>query len=387
MAMRIVVCALPTTDRKRLRLEKTIKDLRAQLKQLRADGIALKERIPSGDTRAEKSLRTRLINQIAKIKAEMQLLRVKLDKAKAAHAELDTDTDEVPAAPKFDVPQDYEGFAKDWDVPDTLTEKLLAALGASDKAKNDVLMLLHRHFNSRLFDNRLKRIPVSLYPDTARTRLLGVFRHGSGGTTDTIGINAKLFRDKSLIGQMITVLVHEQCHQAVRQINNEIDVVAGGHGSLWRSWMRKCGLPPDRYASQDTGKTAEEVKQQIMEQKKAQQNTELVRKEAKSIGVESSGPFVPGSVVAFRAGAELIYGVFWSQSLIKGKQMTVIAQVDEHDAVSSTKGWHLDKSRLPIIIVDEDNPRAVSIRKNPAYRVLLAHLNQKSSGEWRGGLF
>lgn len=46
-------------------------------------------------------------------------------------------------------------------------------------------------------------------------------------------------------------LVIHNCHQAVWVIDNSKDMSMGGHGAPWQAWMRRVGLPPNRYDSTD----------------------------------------------------------------------------------------------------------------------------------------
>jgi predicted SprT family Zn-dependent metalloprotease len=45
----------------------------------------------------------------------------------------------------------------------------------------------------------------------------------------------------------VEVFLHEQCHQAVSEIDHVVDRTEKGHGPNWQRWMRKVGLNPLRF--------------------------------------------------------------------------------------------------------------------------------------------
>jgi predicted SprT family Zn-dependent metalloprotease len=63
-----------------------------------------------------------------------------------------------------------------------------------------------------------------------------------------IGLSPRMFNATQ--AHAITTIVHEMCHQAVTDIEKARED-NGGHGPLWCSYMRKCGLTPSRYNQND----------------------------------------------------------------------------------------------------------------------------------------
>jgi predicted SprT family Zn-dependent metalloprotease len=385
------ISTIAAVDPKRKRIETSINKLRAQLKELRATGVDLKSKIPEGDTRAEKARRTRLTNQIEAIREQIRKGKLRLEKLREQLTQLDKkDVPEIPMIPELPtsgVAKEYASLAKEYNIPAELTAKLVSVLGKStEKQKNDVLMLFHKHLNTQLFGGRLKRIPVGVYPNSARTRLLGVYT--GGYRSQSIGINAKLFREPSMLGELLTVIVHEMCHQAVDNLDVDPDRSEGGHGANWRSWMRKCGLPPDRYAAQDTGATAEEKRESKRTEVTQKARKDQIQKEAKARGYENFGNLKPGDIILL-ASRNGMYAMFVRVHSTKSGRIWVFAAVDEHNEVSKDKGYHLVEKDFPVLVLPDDDPSRVAISKHPSYRRWMVELTPRPEGDnWRsGGLF
>lgn len=96
--------------------------------------------------------------------------------------------------------------------------------------------------NREKFENKLRQPHIRLMKNTSRVGSLGHWQ--SSGRT--IAIHPRLF--KAGLVKVLEVMLHEMAHQAV----SEIDMIKnGGHGSEWRRWMYKIGLPPDRVSQDD----------------------------------------------------------------------------------------------------------------------------------------
>lgn len=65
----------------------------------------------------------------------------------------------------------------------------------------------------------------------------------------TIKLSPRIFNGKQ--ESALTVIVHEIAHQCVSEIDKVYDRTAQGHGWNWQNWMRKFGLTPSRYDTQD----------------------------------------------------------------------------------------------------------------------------------------
>lgn len=65
----------------------------------------------------------------------------------------------------------------------------------------------------------------------------------------TIKLSPRIFNGKQ--ESALTVIVHEIAHQAVSEIDKVVDRTAQGHGWNWQQWMRRFGLTPSRYDTQD----------------------------------------------------------------------------------------------------------------------------------------
>ena len=70
------------------------------------------------------------------------------------------------------------------------------------------------------------------------------FIDADGRQLDCITLNSTTAIDRPLI-ELLSTLVHEQCHQYVCAIVNR-KAATGGHGPEWRAEMQRLGLPPIR---------------------------------------------------------------------------------------------------------------------------------------------
>lgn len=157
----------------------------------------------------------------------------------------------------------YSGSHKTLDVMDTHLAKIPLTPELSlmyERAKSNTsyrvkfATKLWEYFNDTKFDGRLPKpkILVSVKPPASSanlTKARGVYFPRLGGPAGTIWLADYLFNSREAF--FVEVHLHEICHQAVACIDRTFDPVEGGHGPLWKSWMRKVGLDPRRYDPTD----------------------------------------------------------------------------------------------------------------------------------------
>lgn len=110
---------------------------------------------------------------------------------------------------------------------------------------------MHHKVNRLFFGGKLKEpTPIALSKDQGKFFTNRAYYTGRG----EIFMAPRIF----LAGdEAITTatLVHEMCHQAVDQIDNDFydgGPAVQGHGPKWEAWMRKCMLTPSRYCNYDS---------------------------------------------------------------------------------------------------------------------------------------
>ena len=81
-----------------------------------------------------------------------------------------------------------------------------------------------------------------------------------------IALSPKLLRNQKVHDN---VLLHEMCHQAVYQIDGYPDE---GHGHYWMQWMRKCGLPPNQYMTNEELEMLKTPLEKSIEEKEKKEN-------------------------------------------------------------------------------------------------------------------
>ena len=101
-------------------------------------------------------------------------------------------------------------------------------------------------FNRELFDGRL---PETLLDLRNKKGCNGYYSpnkwvSAAGEPMDCITLNSTTAIDRPLI-ELLSTLVHEQCHQYVCSVVNQ-KAATGGHGPDWRKVMTNLGLPPIR---------------------------------------------------------------------------------------------------------------------------------------------
>lgn len=111
---------------------------------------------------------------------------------------------------------------------------------------------LWEYLNDTKFQGKLPKpkILVSAKPPVKGfTKARGIYFPRLNGPAGTIWLADYLFNSKEAF--YVEVQLHEMCHQAVTCIDRTTDPVEGGHGPLWKSWMRKVGLDPRRFDPTD----------------------------------------------------------------------------------------------------------------------------------------
>ncbi len=156
-------------------------------------------------------------------------------------------------------------------------------------AKLKYLTAAWTHFNKIKFQNRMEkpRLACGPQPDFGGPKYrkaYGLYQGGFNFGPGNLWINEKLFN--SDIDFVNAIIVHEMCitgdaliptdvglvrmsqiekagefvanglvihncHQSVWVLDNVKDPSQGGHGPAWQSWMRRVGLPPERYDNTD----------------------------------------------------------------------------------------------------------------------------------------
>lgn len=121
-------------------------------------------------------------------------------------------------------------------------------------AKLKYLTAAWTHFNKIKFQNRMEkpRLACGPQPDFGGPKYRkahGLYQGGFNFGPGNLWINEKLFN--SDIDFVNAIIVHEMCHQSVWVLDNVKDPSQGGHGPAWQAWMRRVGLPPERYDNTD----------------------------------------------------------------------------------------------------------------------------------------
>lgn len=113
-------------------------------------------------------------------------------------------------------------------------------------------------FNKTLFNSQLDDLVILVSDKPPNTpargaranKFSGMYYYRTGVDRSKLWINTRLFN--SDIDITNAVVVHEMCHQAQREISKDLSNDLQGHGPVWQSWMRKVGLPPNRYDHTDS---------------------------------------------------------------------------------------------------------------------------------------
>ncbi|KZR86520.1 SprT-like family protein [Synechococcus sp. MIT S9509] len=101
-------------------------------------------------------------------------------------------------------------------------------------------------FNRELFNNQLPSTMLRLQNKKGCNGFYSPnkFIDADGRQLDCITLNSTTAIDRPLI-ELLSTLVHEQCHQYVCEVVNH-KAATGGHGPEWRNVMNNLGLPPIR---------------------------------------------------------------------------------------------------------------------------------------------
>lgn len=145
--------------------------------------------------------------------------------------------------------------------------------GSMLKAEN-YLWSVWNKANRLLFDGKLEK-PILIFKKVMDARTFRGLGHWSPRDRK-LAINPRLFNGNE--ATVLTTFVHEMCHQAVSEIDRTREG-NGGHGPKWESWMRKCGLTPSRYSTDDhadflTEREAAEREQRIQNHKHAMETAQ-----------------------------------------------------------------------------------------------------------------
>ena len=134
------------------------------------------------------------------------------------------------------------------------------------KKTNDIITYAKQQWdlhNKKYFGGKLKKGAFYILKDMGTGfRALGKYYP----QRNWIGLNRRLV----LAGEKSfnKTLLHEMCHQAVDQIDGIRKEGNGGHGPYWAKWMRKCGLPPNRYNDEERAVFTTPEEQKKLEQDK-----------------------------------------------------------------------------------------------------------------------
>ncbi len=152
-------------------------------------------------------------------------------------------------------------------LPESVYKKFLAARELKGDAKIPVLNEIWEVFNKLKFDSKLKT------PNYVIEENLGLASTTRGSWTPSLRrlkINEGTFY--APVDIIAETVLHEMCHQAV----TEIDLITeddgeGGHGQPWVNWMKRVGLPPERYSKEDKVLFLDEEQTRQLDDKHKQQ--------------------------------------------------------------------------------------------------------------------
>ena len=114
-------------------------------------------------------------------------------------------------------------------------------------AMRDAFMVnLWKELNDSKFQSAMNLPNIRFLKDMgAKSRRYGQWSAGR----NQLAFAPKIFN--APIELFLEVFLHEMCHQAVSHIDKVVDHTAGGHGPNWVAWMRRVGLDPKRYNTND----------------------------------------------------------------------------------------------------------------------------------------
>ena len=128
-----------------------------------------------------------------------------------------------------------------------ISPRLLRELSSIQEGSNKLTqqLMMRRiwtELNTSKFQGKMSIPNLTLLKNTGNNmRLRGVWYPFQR----RLSISPRLFNSKNEI--FLEIFLHEMCHQATSEISEVYERSEGGHGPVWKGWMRKVGLDPNRY--------------------------------------------------------------------------------------------------------------------------------------------
>lgn len=117
------------------------------------------------------------------------------------------------------------------------------ARSGSDQDKKDYLVAKWKKINQVLFEGKLEPCNIIFVKDRGvKFKMRGQWN----SRTRNLKMHPRCFNAGEEI--LLETLTHEMAHQAVTDISKlRVQEINKGHGPVWESWMRACGLSANRY--------------------------------------------------------------------------------------------------------------------------------------------
>lgn len=181
-------------------------------------------------------------------------------------------------------------------------EALYLKAQVSEAKRVPFMKALWTFYNETKFQNRMKMpklVTTATPPGRLKTSTRGAHTGGPNFTTGQIWMNTIMWNAR--LPFFLETFLHEQCHQAVWNIDQVYDRSENGHGKDWQRWMIHVGLDPRRFDPTDAaeyrtgvGRTLEEEK--LTDQFGPRQDPSYFKKLRHMEG------FVPGPAIFERNG-------------------------------------------------------------------------------------
>ena len=237
----------------------------------------------------------------------------------------------------------------------------------------DYVKALWNIYNEQYFDNRLDTPAFRWMKDTDRVRTYAQFsyklRKADGSIFDeTISVNKKLLRNLELLQD---TLLHEMCHQAVVEIDNDF---SDKHGPLWKKWARSCGIDDSAKTDREIPKTYSEEEREIAQQ---QRNSEYkdaylsLMQDRIPISKPKEGDFV-AYATSVNGNPTLDFG-FISKAPKTGRFVTIASR--EGDKLFSMK---MNKEYV-YSLTSEEEARLKTLYPPELRRNIINYFNEKSA--------
>lgn len=130
-------------------------------------------------------------------------------------------------------------------IVETVQEKLTDFNTPNKQEK--LLQQLGDYINRDKFEGKLSNLKIYLTRKQAK-HTLGYYRRSTG----EIFITPRIFNHDNNKEELVTILIHEMCHKANRELTPAGYPMfhrPAPHGREWQQWMLKCGLEPNRCSS------------------------------------------------------------------------------------------------------------------------------------------